>query len=149
MTPEGRRPTPSSIARSARNADCQLLIAAVACIQPENCRRACYTRRFNMPSRYAQWMYDWEHRLTSVDNNRVVRPLEWGVEWARDWPCRNGYRPGQAPENPEKFFLDYNRRIVGGERRVLFLHAADGLPTGDARGAGFLHARSSRSETRG
>ncbi len=66
-----------------------------------------------MPSRYAQWMYDWEHRLTSVDNNRVVRPLEWGLEWTRNWPCRNGYRSGQAPENPEKFFLDYNRRIVG------------------------------------
>ena len=69
-----------------------------------------------MPSRYAQWMYDWEHRLTSVDNNRVVRPLEWGVEWARDWPCRNGFRPGQMPgeaqDNPEKFILDYNRRIV-------------------------------------
>ena len=65
-----------------------------------------------MPSRYAQWMYDWEHRLTSVDNNRVVRPLEWGVEWARDWPCRNGCRPGQVPENPEKFILDYNQRIV-------------------------------------
>ena len=48
-----------------------------------------------MPSRYAQWMYDWEHRLTSVDNNRVVRPLEWGVDWARDWPCRNGWQPGQ------------------------------------------------------
>lgn len=65
-----------------------------------------------MPSRYAQWMYDWEHRLTSVDNNRVVRPLEWGVEWARDWPCRNGCPPGRMPDNPEKFFLDYNRRIV-------------------------------------
>ncbi len=49
-----------------------------------------------MPSRYAQWMYDWEHRLTSVDNNRVVRPLEWGVEWARDWPCRNGFRSGHS-----------------------------------------------------
>ena len=69
-----------------------------------------------MPSRYAQWMYDWEHRLTSVDNNRVVRPLEWGVEWARDWPCRNAFSPGQTPgvaqENPEKFILDYNQRIV-------------------------------------
>lgn len=65
-----------------------------------------------MPTRYAQWMYDWEHRLTSVDNNRVVRPLEWGAEWARDWPCRNGFRPGQTLESPEKFFLDYNRRIV-------------------------------------
>jgi dienelactone hydrolase len=69
-----------------------------------------------MASRYAQWMYDWEHRLTSVDNNRVVRPLEWGVEFTRDWPCRNGFRPGQTPsqaeENPERFMLDYNRRIV-------------------------------------
>jgi len=65
-----------------------------------------------MPSRYAQWMYDWEHRLTSVDSNRVVRPLDWGLEWAGAWPCRNGYLPGQATENPEKFFLDYNRRIV-------------------------------------
>jgi dienelactone hydrolase len=65
-----------------------------------------------MASRYAQWMYDWEHRLTAVDNNRVVRPLQWGVEWTRDWPCRNGYRPGQVAENPEKFILEYNRRIV-------------------------------------
>jgi dienelactone hydrolase len=65
-----------------------------------------------MRSRYAQWMYDWEHRLTSVDNNRVVRPLEWGLEWAGEWPCRNGYHPAQAAQDPEKFFLDYNRRIV-------------------------------------
>src|ERR1700674_2490637 len=67
-----------------------------------------------MPSSYAQWMYDWETRLTSVDNNRVVRPLEWGVEWARDWPCRNGFAPGYIPGNAdsEKFFREYNRRIV-------------------------------------
>lgn len=65
-----------------------------------------------MPSRYAQWMYDWEHRLTSVDNNRVVRPLDWGVEWARNWPCRNGTPPGQPVENPEKFLVEFNRRIV-------------------------------------
>ena len=65
-----------------------------------------------MPSRYAQWMYDWEHRLTSVDDNRVVRPLEWGVEWAREWPCRNGWAPGLAASNPEKFFGDFNCRIL-------------------------------------
>ena len=65
-----------------------------------------------MPSRYAQWMYDWEHRLTSVDNNRVVRPLEWGAEWANGWPCRNGHSRRQAGESPEKFFLECNRRIV-------------------------------------
>jgi len=57
-------------------------------------------------------MYEWETRLTSVDNNRVVRPLEWGVEWARDWPCRNGYAPGHVPADCETFLRDYNRRIV-------------------------------------
>lgn len=34
---------------------------------------------------YKQWMYDWETRLTSVDNNRVVRPMEWGAEWLGGW----------------------------------------------------------------
>jgi len=65
-----------------------------------------------MPSRYAQWMYDWEHRLTSVDNNRVVRPLEWGLEFSRDWPCRNGTAPGKDVEDPAKFLIEFNRRIV-------------------------------------
>src|SRR5216684_8353300 len=67
-----------------------------------------------MSCRYQQWMYDWETRLTSVDNNRVVRPMEWGVEWARDWPCRNGFPPGHLPQNGdmEKFLREYNRRIV-------------------------------------
>lgn len=65
-----------------------------------------------MPSRYAQWMYDWEHRLTSVDNNRVVRPLDWGIEWTQHWPCRNGFRQGLTPDDAEKFFIDYNRRIL-------------------------------------
>jgi hypothetical protein len=65
-----------------------------------------------MPTRYAQYMYDWEHRLTSVDNNRVVRPLEWGVEYAQDWPCRNGWRPGQAIADPERFLREFNQRIL-------------------------------------
>ena len=65
-----------------------------------------------MPSRYAQWMYDWEHRLTSVDNNRVVRPLEWGLEWLKDWPCRNGHPAAYVPDNAEKFLRLYNQRIV-------------------------------------
>src|SRR5580765_5551373 len=65
-----------------------------------------------MASRHAQCMYDWETRLTSVDNNRVVRPMEWGVEWTLDWPCRNGFAPGHAPADAEKFLRDYNQRIV-------------------------------------
>ena len=65
-----------------------------------------------MRTRYAQWMYEWEDRLTQVDNNRVVRPLDWGVEWAHDWPCRNGIPAGQIPADPERFFADYNQRII-------------------------------------
>jgi hypothetical protein len=57
-------------------------------------------------------MYDWEDRLTSVDNNRVVRPLDWGVEWAHDWPLRNGVPSGQMPADREKFFTEYNQRII-------------------------------------
>lgn len=30
---------------------------------------------------YARWMYKWETQLTTRDENRVVRPLEWGLEW--------------------------------------------------------------------
>ena len=30
---------------------------------------------------YARWMYRWETRLTMRDENRVVRPLEWGFDW--------------------------------------------------------------------
>jgi pimeloyl-ACP methyl ester carboxylesterase len=66
-----------------------------------------------MASRYRQWMYEWETRLTSVDSNRVVRPLEWGLEWARDWPCRNGFAPGYLPADGEGFLREYNDRILG------------------------------------
>ena len=30
---------------------------------------------------YARWMYHWETRLTMRDQNRIVRPLEWGFDW--------------------------------------------------------------------
>ena len=80
-----------------------------------------------MASRYAQWMYDWETRLTSVDNNRVVRPLDWGVEWSAAWPCRNGGPPteqashgvaaaaGAAAQTAPallKYFTNLNDRII-------------------------------------
>lgn len=65
-----------------------------------------------MPKWYDKWMYDWETRLTLVDTNRVVRPLEWGIEWTNQWPCRDGLAPGQMPADPEKYLREYNRRIV-------------------------------------
>jgi len=65
-----------------------------------------------MRTPYQQWMYQWETRLTSVDNNRVIRPLDWGLEWAQSWPCRNGLLAGQIPADAEKYLCDYNQRIL-------------------------------------
>jgi pimeloyl-ACP methyl ester carboxylesterase len=65
-----------------------------------------------MPSRYAQWMHDWETRLTSVDNNRVVRPLEWGLDWTRSWPGCNGGPSSQASPDLLEYFSRFNERII-------------------------------------
>ena len=65
-----------------------------------------------MRSLYARWMYDWETRLTGVDNNRVVRPLEWGIEWTREWPCRNGFLSARTHEECEHYLREYNLRAV-------------------------------------
>jgi hypothetical protein len=48
---------------------------------------------------YARWMYDWETRLTTRDENRVVRPLEWGFEWIEPFLRDHGF--GEAVPGPE------------------------------------------------
>jgi dienelactone hydrolase len=65
-----------------------------------------------MPSRYAKWMYDWETRLTSVDNNRIVRPLDWGLDWTHHWPGRNGGPKGQTSQDLLEYFSRFNERII-------------------------------------
>jgi dienelactone hydrolase len=40
---------------------------------------------------YARWMYEWETRLTTRDENRVVRPLEWGFEWLEPFMHAHGF----------------------------------------------------------
>ncbi len=40
---------------------------------------------------YARWMYAWETRLTTRDENRVVRPLEWGFEWIEPFLSAHGH----------------------------------------------------------
>src|SRR5215471_20276120 len=64
-----------------------------------------------MPGLYARWMNAWETRLTSRDTNRVVRPLEWGIDWARGWPLVNGNCPG-AEQDYEPFLRQLNDEIV-------------------------------------
>jgi dienelactone hydrolase len=48
---------------------------------------------------YARWMYEWETRLTTRDENRVVRPLEWGFEWVEPFLEANGF--ASAVPKPE------------------------------------------------
>ena len=33
---------------------------------------------------YTNWMFRWETELTTRDENRIVRPVEWGFSWLRD-----------------------------------------------------------------
>ena len=65
-----------------------------------------------MLSRYDRWMYEWETRLTSVDNNRVVRPLDWGVEWTRNWPEKNGGPASTDSRGLLEYFSRFNDRII-------------------------------------
>ena len=61
-------------------------------------------------------MYAWETHLTTRDTNRIVRPLEWGVEWTRSWPQVNGNFPRSLSETDnqaaEQYFRELNRQIV-------------------------------------
>jgi hypothetical protein len=41
-------------------------------------------------SLYARWMYRWETALTTRDENRVVRPVEWGFDWLQDFVASAG-----------------------------------------------------------
>ncbi len=48
---------------------------------------------------YARRMVGWETRLTTRDENRVVRPLEWGFEWIAPFLLANGFADAlSAPE---------------------------------------------------
>ena len=53
--------------------------------------------------KYARWMYEWETKLTTRDENRVVRPLEWGFDWIA--PFLEGHGFGAAVPDP-KVVLD-------------------------------------------
>ena len=50
---------------------------------------------------YREWIHRWETRLTERDTNRVVRPLDWGLEWTRGWPVESPCTPASDPECEE------------------------------------------------
>src|ERR1700689_5204385 len=59
-----------------------------------------------MRERYRRWIYDWESRLTSRDNNRIVRPFDWGLEWARNWPGIAQF-PLPANQDHQRAMVEY------------------------------------------
>jgi dienelactone hydrolase len=66
-----------------------------------------------MGQRYQTWMHAWENRLNARDTNRVVRPLEWGLEWTRQWPCADGISKAEGGSaTPEAVLHELNHRIL-------------------------------------
>lgn len=59
-------------------------------------------------------MFAWETHLTTRDNNRIVRPLEWGIDWTRSWPQVNGNFPASELTNEQAadYYSELNRQIV-------------------------------------
>lgn len=64
-------------------------------------------------------MYEWETRLTTRDENRVVRPLEWGFEWVAPFLESHGFAdaiPGpeieRDPVAAEAAMVRINRLLI-------------------------------------
>jgi dienelactone hydrolase len=68
-----------------------------------------------LDSLYARWMNRWEESLCFRATNRVVRPFEWGLEWAEAWPLVS-----EAPRNgdsPQQWLININERAIGASDR--------------------------------
>lgn len=64
---------------------------------------------------YSQWMNQWEESLCFRATNRVVRPFDWGLDWAGGWP-----QALDAPKNgtdPLTWLLDLNGRAIQDSER--------------------------------
>jgi hypothetical protein len=66
---------------------------------------------------YRKWMVAWETELTTRDENRVVRPLEWGFDWLEDFAGTAGLRETverakREPEAAEAAMIALNEAIV-------------------------------------
>lgn len=62
---------------------------------------------------YARWMYRWETALTTRDENRVVRPVEWGFDWLEDFVAAAGLHGRLAAlANDEERMNALNAAIV-------------------------------------
>jgi hypothetical protein len=67
---------------------------------------------------YARRMYAWETALTTRDENRIVRPLEWGFDWLHNGPGAELLRQAGAHAGgledaaAEQLLADWNQAVV-------------------------------------
>ena len=61
---------------------------------------------------YKEWIYAWETRLTERDKNRVVRPLDWGLEWTAGWPVTISSGLPSSDQGREEFLARLNEAIL-------------------------------------
>ena len=61
-------------------------------------------------SRYRNWMYAWENGLANRSTDRIVRPFDFGLEWAENWPCTRNFPPDGA--DPVEYITKLNERAI-------------------------------------
>jgi hypothetical protein len=83
-----------------------------------------------MSAFYSRWISDWEYKLATRDNNRVVRQFEWGLDWL-GMPPANGSSSHALREfvrgvlaDSDRFFAcqtprDYRLDPAAGDRPAL------------------------------
>ncbi len=97
---------------------------------------------------YARRMYAWETRLTTRDENRVVRPLEWGFEWIAPFLEAHGFGsavPGpdvaRDPAAAEAAMLRINELLIRHSDLFFGYERPNGFPPGRAPSAVLPHQR--------
>ncbi len=66
-----------------------------------------------LSSLYSKWMFAWETALTTRDENRVERPVEWGFEWLADFGGDAAAAEVEAGEtSPLDAMIALNERIA-------------------------------------
>jgi dienelactone hydrolase len=60
---------------------------------------------------YGKWMTAWETRLTTRDTNRIVRPLEWGFDWLKDF-SQSHPEQFDAPATHDLMSHNLNRMVA-------------------------------------
>jgi len=63
-------------------------------------------------SLYARWMYRWETALTTRDENRVVRPVEWGFDWLEDFIVSAGLRERLARAANDEDAMNLLNKVI-------------------------------------